>query len=145
MPLVAPPDPSVPLASTPSAMAFAGAPAAPAQVMPAVALPPTAPLPVAAPPAAVALPAAVAPPSPGAGLAGNAFHSLFHTEDRRGAVSPVVAALWGGKPGQPEPAAPVSAGAPQPPAEAGGSGRAAPLDLFRDMAPNVRALFDGTA
>jgi hypothetical protein len=65
------------------------------------------------------------------------FHSLFSTEERRGPVSAVVAALWGapGTPTAPIPPAPV------PPAAEPG----APLDLFQEQRPRARGLFDGSA
>jgi hypothetical protein len=65
------------------------------------------------------------------------FHSLFQTEDRRGAVAPVVAALWGA----PERGASIAPGTPSTNAKPSGG----PLDLFQDMPPNVRGLFDGKA
>jgi hypothetical protein len=55
------------------------------------------------------------------------FHSLFWTDDRRGPVASVVSELWG---------------APASPAN--GSGAGAPLDLFQNMRPKVRSLFDGS-
>jgi hypothetical protein len=71
---------------------------------------------------------------------GPMFLSLFQTDDQRGAVAPVVAALWG---------APTAlAPAPQPaaaPTTSNGNGQAGTLDLFQDMRPNVRGLFDGSA
>jgi hypothetical protein len=92
-------------------------------------------------------PAAAPPPvlpSAPAEQAESRFHSLFHTAGRRGAVSPVVAALWGGKPAQAHKAVEASP-APKPPGLVAAPAQGSTLDLFRDMAPNVRALFDGTA
>jgi hypothetical protein len=74
------------------------------------------------------------------------FHSLFHSDERRGAVSPVVAEFWGvgaarAGAGEAQAAsAPALPAAAPPPAPAGTGG---PLDLFQDMRPNARALFDG--
>jgi hypothetical protein len=61
------------------------------------------------------------------------FHSLFETDERRGAVSPVVTEFWGGSAGRVG-TEPVARGAAPP-------GR--PLDLFQDQPPAVRALFKG--
>ena len=76
-------------------------------------------------------------PSAGSEDAGPVFHSLFNTEDRRGAVAPVVAELWGTDAAR----APVAT----TPAESRAGGAASPLDLFQNMRPNVRGLFDGSA
>jgi Transglycosylase SLT domain len=84
------------------------------------------------------------------------FHSLFHSDERRGAVAPIVTQFWGvgaeragaGEAASvpaPKPVAPrtPAASAPiAPPAPAGGPGM--PLDLFQELRPNVRALFDGS-
>jgi hypothetical protein len=78
--------------------------------------------------------------------AGPVFHSLFHSDERRGAVSPVVAEFWGvgaarAGAGEAQAAsAPALPAAAPPPAPAGTGGS---LDLFQDMRPNARALFDG--
>ena len=80
------------------------------------------------------------------------FHSLFHSDERRGAVSPVVAEFWGvgaARAGAEEAQAAATPALPAvastPPAPAGTAGKVVPLDLFQDMRPNVRALFDGSA
>ncbi len=87
-------------------------------------------------------------PDAGAGDSAPVFHSLFRTEDRRGAVSPVVAELWGAPsaraPAQDDPQAAVDPTAPPLDAKAPGGARS-PLDLFQDTRPNVRGLFDGSA
>lgn len=66
------------------------------------------------------------------------FRSLFHSDGLRGAVAPVVAELWGA------PAA-RSAAADRPPfpVVAPPQPTGAPLDLFRESAPDVRGLFTG--
>jgi hypothetical protein len=64
----------------------------------------------------------------------SAFHSLFETDERRGAVSPAIAELW---------AAPRVQAANRSPAGEGGPG--APLDLFQEARPSPRALFKGGA
>jgi hypothetical protein len=76
--------------------------------------------------------------TPAAPRTAPAFHSLFHTAERREAVAPAVREIWGAQ------AARVRAQAaqaiPQPaavPVNAGGS----TLDLFQDSPTNVRALF----
>ena len=89
-------------------------------------------------------PAAAVPPSVPAAPAESPFHSLFHTAGRRGAVAPVVAALWGGKPAHANGAVEASSASVKPPGVAAGPADGSTLDLFRDMAPNVRALFGGT-
>jgi hypothetical protein len=71
------------------------------------------------------------------------FHGLFRTSERREAVAPVVSALWSVPASvpthsvtQPE----VVTGAPAAkPAPLNGS----PLDLFKERAPDARALFRG--
>jgi hypothetical protein len=92
---------------------------------------------------AQAFAAANIPPPRSAGSDGPVFHSLFQTDDRRGAVAPVVAALWGA-PTAVSPA-PQSEAAGAPAASASGSVPGGTLDLFQDMRPNVRGLFDGSA
>jgi hypothetical protein len=96
------------------------------------------------PSTAGAEPPAAAPPFAPAGRAESPFHSLFHTSGRRGAVSPVVAALWGGKHVHANGAVEALSASVKPPSVAAGPADGSTLDLFRDMAPNVRALFDGT-
>jgi hypothetical protein len=106
------------------------------------------------PPATAAIaPAFAAVPvlkSAGSEAARPVFHSLFHSDERRGPVSPVAAELWGvsaARAGAEEgkvasaPAPPVSALAPPASAKAGNG---LPLDLFQELRPNVRALFDGS-
>jgi hypothetical protein len=86
--------------------------------------------------------AAAAPrPSTGRSEADSVFHSMFQTENRRGAVTSFVAELWGAKAARvpaAEPQAPVAPAAPVP---IGATG--SPLDLFQDRRPDVRGLFDG--
>jgi hypothetical protein len=60
----------------------------------------------------------------------SAFHSLFSTDDRRGAVAGVVSELWGTQ------AAAAAA--------SNTSGSDTLLNLFQDSRPNVRGLFDGS-
>jgi hypothetical protein len=62
------------------------------------------------------------------------FRSLFHSDGERGAVAPVVSELWGA----PSTPAPVAAA---PSAVATEDAPGEPLDLFRDMRPDVRRLF----
>jgi Transglycosylase SLT domain len=57
------------------------------------------------------------------------FRSLFLTANPRGAVAPVVVQLWGARAARPE----------------GENAAGAPLDLFQDMHPDVRALFNRSA
>jgi hypothetical protein len=76
-----------------------------------------------------------------------AFRSLFRNgdsyRDGRGAVAPIVSELWGAAPAK----APASGtqSAPGVTAQAVEPTSAAePLDLFRDMRPDVRSLFKGS-
>jgi hypothetical protein len=69
----------------------------------------------------------VSPAQVAAQPSGPAFRSLFLAANARGPVAPVVAELWG-------------AAATQPSGDVG-----APLDLFQDMRPDVRALFRSSA
>jgi hypothetical protein len=79
------------------------------------------------------------------------FHSLFQTGGRRQAISPVVAALWGGQ-GQAV-SAPVATSAniatpSVPPPTVQRAAPAQPPDLrglYQNDAPNLRGLFDGTS
>jgi hypothetical protein len=67
-----------------------------------------------------------------------AFHSLFHTAERREAVAPAVREIWGAQAARAR--AQAAQAIPQPaamPVNAGGS----TLDLFQDSPTNVRALF----
>jgi hypothetical protein len=75
-----------------------------------------------------------------------AFRSLFHNNGRpgdgRGAVSPIVSELWSSPAQSPPPpktnsVSTVTAQAVAAPAAP------EPLDLFRDMRPDVRSLFRG--
>ena len=79
--------------------------------------------------------------------AGPIFHSLFHSDERRGAIAPAVADLWGV--GAARAGAETSGSVPAPTpivptTPANGSATAAPLDLFQELRPNVRALFDAS-
>jgi hypothetical protein len=67
------------------------------------------------------------------------FHALFHSSERQEAVAPWVNQLWA-PPGASPPAR-VAEAIPASPAEAPANGR--PLDLFQDMAPDIRGLFTG--
>ena len=88
---------------------------------------------------------AVASARPVVAAAEPAFRSLFHTSgehrgDGRGPVSPIVTELWGAAPeGAPPPSAPTITAQAVGPAAA----TQQPLDLFRDMRPDVRSLFKG--
>jgi hypothetical protein len=69
------------------------------------------------------------------------FHSLFETDERRGAVSSAVAEFWG----VPVPRVAAEAEAlPRNPA-AGKGAPGGPFDLFQDLPPTARALFKGGA
>jgi hypothetical protein len=91
---------------------------------------------------------AVAAARPTVAVAEPAFRSLFRSGDGyrgdgRGPVSPIVSELWGAAPPDAppstRPSAPtVTAQAVEPPAAQ------EPLDLFRDMRPDVRSLFKGS-
>jgi hypothetical protein len=82
--------------------------------------------------------------SPQGGSMGPVFHSLFQSDDRRGAVAPLVAHLWSTGAAPSDPAA--SAGTPTvPTAGAPTPAGTSPLDLFRDARPRVRGLFEGNA
>ena len=79
--------------------------------------------------------------------AGPIFHSLFHSDERRGAIAPAVADLWGVGAARAGTETSGSVPAPTPivpTTPANGSATAAPLDLFQELRPNVRALFDGS-
>jgi hypothetical protein len=69
------------------------------------------------------------------------FHSLFWSDDRRGALAPVVSQLWGAQ-GAGAPAQQMEAVPAAPP---NASSIGTPLNLFQDMRPNVRGLFDGSS
>jgi hypothetical protein len=80
---------------------------------------------------------------------GPVFHSLFHTDQRRGPLSPAVSEFWGvgaeragteGAKAALVPAQPVRANPPVPTPSPVNT-----LELFHDTKPNVRALFDGNA
>jgi hypothetical protein len=83
---------------------------------------------------------AAAQPVTPAGEAPPMFRSLFQTGEPRGAVSPMVAELWAA-PEKIEPEAGVASltGA------SASTRPGAPLDLFQERAPEVRALFDRRA
>jgi hypothetical protein len=67
-----------------------------------------------------------------------AFRSLFHSDGDRGPVSPFVSELWGA------PTASTSvADASSSPAAIQDAPAGEPLDLFREMRPDVRSLFRG--
>jgi hypothetical protein len=76
-----------------------------------------------------ALAAANVQPIGSGGNSPSAFHSLFSTDERRGAVAGVVSELWG-----------TQAAA----AAANTSGSDTLLNMFQDSRPNVRGLFDGS-
>lgn len=82
---------------------------------------------------------AVAAPRPVVASAEPAFRSLFHSQ-QRGPVSPIVSELWSTP--SDSPAAPAQA-APSAPAQPNASGAPEPLDLFREIRPDVRSLFRG--
>lgn len=67
---------------------------------------------------------------------GPVFHALFHTGERREAVSPRIQQIWNSAPG----AAPAGVTEPRV-AEATASQGS--FGLFQDMAPNIRGLFTG--
>jgi hypothetical protein len=70
------------------------------------------------------------------------FLSLFQTGERRGAIAPAVAELWGR--GNARLRGTAVEGAPGSAFTQGPDGKAAsPLDLFQDMPPTVRGLFGG--
>jgi len=95
-------------------------------------------------------PASKAVPVETTAAASPIFHSLFHSDDRRGPVAPIVSQFWGvgAERAGTEDTASVPARTPVAPmpiapfTPAAGSG--APLDLFQELRPNVRALFDGS-
>ena len=85
---------------------------------------------------------AVAAPRPVVAAAEPTFRSLFQNPGR-GAVSPLVSELWTTPTESPDP---VPDSAPTVTAQAVTPARAQePLDLFRDMRPDVRSLFRATA
>jgi hypothetical protein len=67
---------------------------------------------------------------------GPVFQALFHTTERQEPVSPRVNQLWTKPATAPPPRVNVALNAQAP-----ANGR--PLDLFQDMAPDVRGLFTG--
>ena len=95
------------------------------------------------PPAQVGRGGSSAANAPPAGKpAAPVFQSLFSTEGRRGPVAGVVASLWS-TPNDPNVGTGQAAATPS-----SGSAqivKGAPLDLFQDLPPNVRALFDRSA
>ncbi len=90
---------------------------------------------------------AVASPRPVVASAEPAFRSLFHSggdpADGRGPVSPIVADLWGAAPADAPASATDSAPAVTARAVTPTAATHGPLDLFRDMRPDVRSLFRG--
>src|SRR5262245_19525901 len=92
---------------------------------------------------------AVASARPVVAAAEPAFRSLFsngdgHSDVGRGPLSPIVTDLWGAAPT--DTPAPVAGSAPIVTAQAVKPAAATyePLDLFRDMRPDVRSLFKGS-
>ncbi|WP_291854631.1 transglycosylase SLT domain-containing protein [Bradyrhizobium sp.] len=91
--------------------------------------------------------AVAAAPPPVARAAEPAFRSMFQDAESRGAVSPVVSALWSVP--VPSGAAPETASAPPqrdvapPQRVVSPVNNGEPLDLFRDSRPDVRRLFSG--
>jgi Transglycosylase SLT domain len=81
---------------------------------------------------------AVAAPRPVVASAEPAFRSLFHSQER-GAVSPIVSELWSTPSDSPS----AVSQAPNPTAQGNTAGAPAPLDLFREIRPDVRSLFRG--
>jgi hypothetical protein len=80
------------------------------------------------------------------GRGGPVFHSLFHSDERRGPIAPVVGELWGVGAERAGAEEAKAALAPAPPAFAPilpASSRIRPLELFQDARPDARALFDG--
>jgi len=70
-----------------------------------------------------------------------AFQSLFHDSAGRGAVAPIVSELWSTPANAP---APKTESVPTATVRAvTAPGAQEPLDLFRDMRPDVRSLFRG--
>lgn len=86
--------------------------------------------------------AAANPAQPSTPRSAPAFHSLFHTAERRDAVAPAVREIWGAQAAraraQAAQAMPQRAAAPP---NTGGS----TLDLFQEEQPNVRGLFGNRA
>jgi transglycosylase-like protein with SLT domain len=84
---------------------------------------------------------AVASVRPVVAGAESAFRPLLRNGEGRGPVSPIVTELWGGQSNGPPvasaPAITAQAVAPTTPAHE-------PLDLFRNMRPDVRSLFKGS-
>jgi hypothetical protein len=91
--------------------------------------------------AASAQPAAAQPPDRSEDD-GPLFQSLFHTGAPRGAVSPAVAALWGARPTLRGDAGEGSVATAFAPTANDQAVAGTPLDLFQDMPPRVRGLFD---
>lgn len=67
------------------------------------------------------------------------FRSLFHSDGERSAVAPIVSELWGA----PSTPARVADGASTVAVQAPEAPPGEPLDLFREMRPDVRRLFRG--
>jgi hypothetical protein len=89
---------------------------------------------------------AVASAGPVTAAAEPAFRSLFSNGGgNRGAVSPIVSELWTTPSSDPPPPPSGARGIPTVAAQAVEQPAAAqPLDLFRDLRPDVRSLFRGT-
>jgi hypothetical protein len=90
-----------------------------------------------------AVPASAGSSPAAASQPGPTFDSLFSDSERRTAVAPVVAALWS-VPTADLPANRVPVASPMARSADKSTTGAAPLDLFQDMRPNVRALFGGS-
>jgi hypothetical protein len=90
-----------------------------------------------------AVPASLGSSPPATSQPGPAFDSLFSDSERRTAIAPVVAALWS-VPTADLPANGVPVTSPTAKSADKSTTGAAPLDLFQDMRPNVRALFGGS-
>jgi hypothetical protein len=72
------------------------------------------------------------------------FPNLFSVSERRDPVAPFVKELWGAPPA-PSAAPDVAPAAPAAAAPALEPAAGAPLDLFRDLKPDIRALFRRSA
>jgi hypothetical protein len=83
---------------------------------------------------------AIAAARPVVAAAEPAFRSLFHTDEARGAVSPIVTELWGASANPASSSGDVATVTAQ---AASAPSAQPPLDLFQDMRPDVRGLFRG--
>jgi hypothetical protein len=98
--------------------------------------------------AAVPAPAAASPTgasSTASSQTGPTFNSLFRDPERHTALDPVVAALWSVPGIAPQPDGAQAAPQPRVDSEAKNGMGASPLQLFQDIRPNVRAMFDGSS